>query len=152
MIGDKNYLIAYNDGERTIVDLVDSRELHCVLGELARENNTPFVLDLSAAFAGFVRCVGADSTRTFTMPEVAACAGVDQHKAEHWARRGILPSPAALPARGSGQLRRWTYEQAFLAAVLGCLNRNGLQWKAIRSIQEGYTRAMEREPVTTAAQ
>jgi len=111
---------------------------------ILRVGRVPVVVDLDAALAGFKAKVGTDYSRTFTLAEVAAIAGVSRSTAFYWADEGLL-YPSVLPCRGSGHVRLWSYQDAFMAGVTGALSRQAVPVKVLRQITNALVEARQRK-------
>jgi len=98
---------------------------------------TRAIVDLGAALEGFARLdkVGKGD-REFTLGEVAKVAGMGYHLAYHYVQRGVFVPSVRLfggSGRGDGEAR-FSWRDAFLAGVVGCLRRQGVKMELLRQV------------------
>jgi len=122
------YLIV--DVHRGIIDVVEGED---VLRFLRGDKRAPVVMDITQAWEGFVRSVGDDFSRTFSVKDIAYFAGLTRGMTDFWIREGVLP-PSVSPRRGSGHPREWSYQDGFFAGVLGCLARQRVPIAMLKAI------------------
>lgn len=69
---------------------------------------------------------------TFSTNAAAALAGVSYRQIDYWCRTGAIPTQSRGP--GSGNHRRWTADEIWIARVLGVLSNLGATgdvWRAV---------------------
>jgi len=122
--------------EKPFAGVVGTAELRQYLRQGA------FVLDFSQALENYRETVGADTFQTFDAKAIASFARIKPTTLEWWIREGVLP-PSVAPRRGSGFERRWSYWDAFMGGLLGCLSRNGIPLEIIAEVGRVWSRQQQ---------
>jgi hypothetical protein len=112
------------------------------------------VLVIYRAWDQFCREVGRDFAQVFTVEDVARFAGVSRNTMDDWILCGIV-KPIVQGGAGRGTKSLWSFKDAFLVRLIGCMSRAGMKNKALRrfaqSVQTGQTRSPEPEPEEAVA-
>lgn len=103
------------------------------LDALVQGEHPGVVMDIDETKRKFVELVGDDRDRTFLMPEVAEIAGLSMSAAYAWLARDLL-RPTVQGASGQGRQCVFSWTDAFVAGVLGSLNRFGIPHSVLRAI------------------
>jgi len=143
------YLV-YNlkSGEWVIVDRLVETTPH-----LRRWPGASMML-LHETWLRFGECVGTDVNQTFDLTHIAAMTGIARSYAVQWLSWGII-SPTIQGGRGQGQKSLWSYRDAFLCAVVGCLRRAGAKKEHLtdffHAVRDGEKRSTKPEPTAREA-
>jgi len=140
------FFLLFPAGGQIHWDMVDDpAALDRRLTELAAAKVTPFAMNLSAAWRGFVATVGKSPGDSFTFAEIAAIAGVKGETVQQMAKHGVLPDPSMSTGRGKGYALLWSYEEAFICGLVGTMHRHRIPWRVLAKFAAAFSDATARE-------
>jgi len=137
------YLVYSTDsGEWVLEDRLAKATPH-----LKRRPGAAMVL-LHEFYLTFKQHVGDDTNQVFGRNSVAPMMGLDRRNLSNWISEGIV-TPTIAGGRGQGDKNLWSFRDAFLCAVVGCLHRAGARKEHLKeffhAIRDGEKRSPKRE-------
>ena len=139
------YIVA--DGSTAEVALVNEGRVFRLMNK-----SGPFpsqvIVDAAKALQNFVRLTG-DTDREFTLQEIATVAGVPYSQAYNWLMEGVIvPSVRGRNGSGRGKDILFSWQDAYVAGLLGSLRRQGVGLDVLRKVSQIFVKSPKKKRAT----